>query len=82
VDSRTFLYWELASVENTWPPSTAMTTLTVSLFIPNDIGERVYLAIAVLDPFRGGPGTGQDRGRNDLDLTLAIEIIGISTFAR
>jgi len=82
VDSRTFLYWELASVENTWPPSTAMTTLTVSLFIPNDIGERVYLAIAVLDPFRGGPGTGQEMGRNDLDLTLAIEIIGISTFAR
>jgi hypothetical protein len=82
VDSRTFLYWELASVENTWPPSTAMTTLTVSLFIPNDIGERVYLAIAVLDPFRGGPGTGQERGRNDLDLTLPIEIIGISTFAR
>jgi hypothetical protein len=59
-----------------------MTTLTVSLFIPNDIGEKVYLAIAVLDPFRGGPGTGQDGGRNDLDLTLAVEIIGISTFAR
>jgi len=82
VDSRTFLYWELASVENTWPPTASMTTLTVSLFIPNDIGERVYLAIAVLDPFREGPGTGHEAGRNDLDLTLAIEIIGISTFSR
>ena len=82
VDSRTFLYWELASVENTWPPTASMTTLTVSLLIPSDIGERVYLAIAVLDPFREGPGTGHEAGRNDLDLTLAIEIIGISTFSR
>ncbi len=82
VDSRTFLYWELASIENTWPPSAAMTTLTISLFIPDYVRDRVYLAIAVLDPFRRGFGTGQQEGRDDLDLTLAIEIIGISTFAR
>jgi len=42
LDSRTFLYWELASVENTWPPSTAMTTLTVSLFIPITIHPQRY----------------------------------------
>jgi len=75
VDSKTFLYWELAPLEDTWLPTRGTVTLTLSLFIPPNIRDRVYLAVAILDPYNGS-------GRNDVDFTLAIELLGLSTYAR
>lgn len=76
VDSKSFLYWELAPLEDTWHPTRGTVTLTLSLFIPPNVRERVYLAIAVIDPYNGS------NGRNDVDFTLAIELLGISTYGR
>jgi len=75
VDSKTFLYWELAPLEDTWLPTRGTVTLTLSLFIPPNVRDRVYLAVAILDPYN-------DSGKNDVDFTLAIELLGLSTYAR
>ncbi|MEM1938283.1 MAG: hypothetical protein QXI24_00540 [Acidilobaceae archaeon] len=75
VDSKDVLYFELASLEDTWPPKKGYTSISLALFIPPGETREVYLAIAIIDPYYGV-------GRNDLDFTIAIEILGITVYSR
>lgn len=73
ISSREYLYFELATYKNTWPPNKGFTTITTQLFIPPGTRGPLYVAIAVTDPYNG-------RTRDDLDLTIAIETIGITLY--
>ncbi|MDM7276020.1 MAG: hypothetical protein P3X22_007920 [Thermoprotei archaeon] len=73
VSSREYLYFELATYKSTWPPNKGFTTITTQLFIPPGTKGPLYVAIAITDPYSG-------RKKDDLDITIAIETIGITLY--
>ncbi|MEM0340505.1 MAG: hypothetical protein QXF18_03045 [Acidilobaceae archaeon] len=75
--SRDITYNELAALaaENTWPPNLQYAIISTTLAVPVTDARRAYVAVSILDPFNG-------RGRDDLDLTIGVEIIGVIPYAR
>ncbi|MCS7107639.1 MAG: hypothetical protein NZ902_06025 [Acidilobaceae archaeon] len=71
VDSRSIYYWELASIEDTWPPQRDFATYHISLFVPPGFSEPLYVALAIVDPFSW-------IGRNDVEFTLALELVSLT----
>ncbi len=73
ISSREYLYFELATYKSTWPPNKGFTTITTQLFIPPGTRGPLYIAIAMTDPYNG-------RVRDDPDITIAVETIGIMLY--
>lgn len=75
--SRDVTYSELVALasESTWPPNRQYVVLSATLAVPVTEAKRAYVAISLLDPFGG-------TGRDDLDLTIGVEIIGVIPYAR
>lgn len=70
-------YNELVALasENTWPPNRQYVFVSATLAVPVTDAQRLYVAVSLIDPFRGV-------GRDDLDLTLGVEIIGVIPYVR
>uniref|UniRef100_A0A7C2ZP17 Uncharacterized protein n=1 Tax=Ignisphaera aggregans TaxID=334771 RepID=A0A7C2ZP17_9CREN len=68
-------YYELSRYRNVKPFSTSYITKDFTVYIPNT-GEKYYVAVELLDPFHN------ESGKNDADLILGIEYIGIALAGR
>ncbi len=75
VGSREWCFEELDVLENTYPPSTSFTMLSATLPVPPT--GTYMLAIGFQDPY----GHTSD-GKNDGDFIIAVEVIGITFYAR
>ncbi len=75
VSSREWCFDELDGTENTFPPSKNFIVLTANLPVPTN--GTYYISIGFQDPY---PYT--DDGYDDGDFIIALEVIGITYYAR
>ena len=86
VSSREWIYQELDDLEDTFPPNKNFVMLTATLVVPEN--GTYYLAIAFQDPYSDyvidyqTPWPCSDAGYDDGDFTVALEVAGITLFAR
>jgi len=87
VSSREWQYQELDNYENTFPPSKSSVVLTATLPIPQS--GIYYLAIGFLDPYSNSAidyyltnWECSGEGKDDGDFIIAIEVIGLTYYAR
>lgn len=82
VSSRSIYYWELAPLENTWPPTRDFFPFYVTLFVPPIASDNLYVAISLIDPFYHNRNTERFGEMNDLDLTIALELVSLTAIER
>ncbi|MCD6428656.1 MAG: hypothetical protein J7L12_03465 [Desulfurococcales archaeon] len=86
VNSREWIYQELDDLEDTFPPNHNFIMLTATLVVPQN--GSYYLAIAFQDPYSDEavdsytPWPCSGWGMDDGDFIVALEIAGITVYAR
>jgi len=86
VSSREWLYSELDGYENTIPPNKNFVVLSAMLPVPE--GGTYYIAIGFLDPYSNAaidewtPWPCSGEGYDDGDFIMALEVAGITFYAR
>ena len=82
VASSEYPYQYLTRFEDTYPPNRGYITLTVTLVVPENVtANKLYAAIGFNDPYVYR-GPSWDEGWDDVDITLAVELLGITFLPR
>lgn len=81
-ETRSYSYQTLAQWEDTYPPNQDYIMQSISMLIPNN-GHLFYVGVAFADPYAdycNDPDASF--GRDDGDITIGFEWLGITFFAR
>jgi len=71
--SSEYVYQYLTRFEDTYPPNRGYVTSTITLVVPENVtADKLYIAIGFKDPYAYGRS-----GMDDVDITLAIELLGV-----
>jgi len=78
VVSSEYTYEYLTGFEETYPLSQCYVTLTATLAVPENVtANKLYVAIGFNDPYKY-----RSNGLDDVDITLALELLGITLLPR